>query len=110
MPLGIALGLLLGKQLGIFGIIWLSVKAGIAKLPNNVSWVQIYGLSVLCGIGFTMSLFIGSLAFNQTSAQMVFDERVGIIIGSLLSGILGALILIKTLPKTGQPDGESSAP
>ena len=63
-----------------------------------MNWGSLYGMSALCGIGFTMSLFIGSLAFNQTSSQLVFDERLGIIIGSLLSGIVGTLILKKFLP------------
>lgn len=91
-PLGIALGLIVGKQVGIFGIIWLSVKSGIAKLPNNVSWIQIYGLSVLCGIGFTMSLFISSLAFEQTGA-VELNERLGIIVGSMISAVLGYVVL-----------------
>jgi NhaA family Na+:H+ antiporter len=110
VPVGITLGLFFGKQIGVFGFIWLGIQLKMTTMPKGMGWGSLYGMSALCGIGFTMSLFIGSLAFNQTSAQMVFDERVGIIIGSLLSGILGALILIKTLPKTGQPDGESSAP
>jgi NhaA family Na+:H+ antiporter len=67
-------------------------------------------MSALCGIGFTMSLFIGSLAFNQTSAQLVFDERVGIIFGSLLSGIVGTLILLKTLPAKQEQMSEGFRP
>lgn len=93
VPLGIALGLVLGKQLGIFGIIWLAVKTGLAKLPDNVSWVQMYGLSVLCGIGFTMSLFISSLAFEHSGAGFSMNERLGIIVGSLVSAVLGYAIL-----------------
>jgi NhaA family Na+:H+ antiporter len=92
-PLGIALGLVVGKQFGIFAMIWITVKAGIAKLPENVSWIQIYGLSVLCGIGFTMSLFISSLAFEQGGGSYEMNERLGIIVGSIISAVLGYIIL-----------------
>ena len=66
ITLGIALGLFLGKQVGIFGTIWLAIRAGIARLPQGASWAQVYGMAVLCGIGFTMSLFIGSLAWDHS--------------------------------------------
>ncbi len=93
IPLGIALGLFLGKQIGIFGICWVVIKLNLARLPKGVSWGAFYGTAALCGIGFTMSLFIGSLAFEDSGANLLFDERLGIIIGSLSSGILGYLIL-----------------
>ena len=93
VPLGIVLGLVVGKQLGIFLAVWLTVKSGLAKLPDNVGWMQMYGLSVLCGIGFTMSLFISSLAFEQSGAEYAMNERLGIIAGSLISAVLGYLIL-----------------
>ena len=93
VPLGIALGLFFGKQIGVFGFCWLAVKTGIASLPNGIDWIRLYGVSLLCGVGFTMSLFIGSLAFAETNVELVFDERLGIIIGSLLSGIFGYIIL-----------------
>jgi len=93
VPFGIALGLVAGKQLGIFSIIWISVKIGIAKLPENTNWMQIYGLSLLCGIGFTMSLFISSLAFEQSGGDYAMNERLGIIAGSLVSAVLGYLVL-----------------
>ncbi len=93
VPLGIGLGLVVGKQLGIFTTIWVTVKLGFAKLPQNVTWLQMYGLSVLCGIGFTMSLFISSLAYEQGGAGSVMNERLGIIFGSLVSAILGYAIL-----------------
>ncbi len=99
VPLGIALGLFFGKQIGVFGLCWLIIKMKLAKLPAGMSWGSLYGLSALCGIGFTMSMFIGSLAFEQTGVDMVFDERLGIIIGSLFSGIVGYFILNKSLPK-----------
>ena len=98
VPLGIALGLFFGKQLGIFGLIWLGIQLKFASMPKGMTWGSLYGMSTLCGIGFTMSLFIGSLAFDPASTQMIFDERLGIIIGSLLSGIVGTLILRKYLP------------
>jgi NhaA family Na+:H+ antiporter len=98
VPVGIALGLLVGKQIGVFGFIWLGIKLGLTAMPKGMNWGSLYGMSALCGIGFTMSLFIGSLAFDQTSELLVFDERFGIVIGSLLSGITGTLILRKHLP------------
>lgn len=98
VPVGIALGLFFGKQIGVFGFIWLGIKLKISKMPEGMNWGSLYGMSALCGIGFTMSLFIGSLAFTNTSAGFIFDERLGIVIGSLLSGIAGAIILKKSLP------------
>jgi len=99
VPIGIALGLFLGKQLGIFGMCLLAVKMGLTKLPREMSLTALYGTSVLCGLGFTMSLFIGSLAFEQTGVDLLFDERLGIIAGSLASGILGYLVLRRHLRK-----------
>ena len=89
--LGITLGLFLGKQFGIFLFSWLAIKCGLASLPDHVNWKQFYGVSLLCGIGFTMSLFIGTLAFNDDS--FVSLVRLGVITGSLLSGIFGFFIL-----------------
>lgn len=100
VPLGIALGLFLGKQIGIFSFCFIGIKCGMAKLPKNMSWFTLYGVSVLCGIGFTMSLFISSLAFQETSVILTFDERIGIMLGSLLSGLWGYFILSKSLKKT----------
>ena len=93
VPLGITLGLFVGKQIGIFGLCWLGVKMGIARLPKDMSWLTLYGTSILCGVGFTMSLFIGSLAFEETSVNLLFDERLGILLGSLLSGVYGYFVL-----------------
>ena len=94
IPLGIALGLFVGKQIGVFGASVLAVKTGIAQLPKGVNWAQIYGLSILCGIGFTMSLFISSLAF-ETSGGIAYltDSRIGILLGSFLSAGLGYSVL-----------------
>ncbi len=97
VPMGIALGLFLGKQIGIFGLCFLFIKLKIAKLPEGMTWSGLYGVSALCGIGFTMSLFVGSLAFEESGVNMLFDERLGIILGSLASGLMGYFILLKTL-------------
>jgi len=98
VPLGIAMGLFIGKQLGVFGFCWLAIKLNLTQLPKEISWTSLYGTAALCGIGFTMSLFIGSLAFEETSVNQLFDERLGIIIGSVASGIMGYLVLKKSLP------------
>jgi len=99
VPLGIALGLFFGKQIGIFVICYLTIKMKFASLPNGMSWSALYGTATLCGIGFTMSLFVGSLAFEATGINLIFDERLGIIMGSLTSGIVGYLILKYSLKK-----------
>lgn len=93
VPIGIAMGLFLGKQLGVFGFCWFFIKLKLVKMPEGMSWASLYGISVLSGVGFTMSLFIGSLAFEETGVNLIFDERLGILVGSLLSGILGYLVL-----------------
>lgn len=97
VPLGVAAGLFVGKQLGVFAFCWIGVKSGIAKLPKGVTWPMIYGVAVLCGIGFTMSLFIASLAFEHTSDNLLFDERIGILLGSVVSAAVGYLILNRVL-------------
>lgn len=102
VPIGIALGLFVGKQIGIFGLCWLFIKLKWASLPNGMNWLSLYGTSMLCGIGFTMSLFIGSLAFEETGVNLLFDERLGIILGSLVSGVIGYLVLKVSLKKDGQ--------
>lgn len=104
VPLGIAAGLFLGKQLGVFGLCWLGVRMGLARLPEGIRWSHIYGVSVITGIGFTMSLFIGSLAFDNSGVNRFFDERLGIIAGSLLSAVLGYLVLHRSLPKLAPGD------
>jgi len=91
IPLGIAAGLFLGKQLGIMSFVWGAVRLGLARLPEGVTWPQIYGVSVLAGIGFTMSLFIGTLAFNDPAQGAAV--RVGVLSGSTLSAIAGYLLL-----------------
>ncbi|MCI5050400.1 MAG: Na+/H+ antiporter NhaA [Rickettsiales bacterium] len=96
LPLGIALGLFAGKQLGIFSVCWLAIKSGLAKMPDEINWMQFYAVCVLCGVGFTMSLFIGSLAFETSANELA--ARVGIVSGSLLSGLVAVVILYFSLP------------
>jgi len=103
VPLGIALGLLIGKQVGVFGFCWLAIKLKLTQLPDGMSWVSLYGTAALCGIGFTMSLFIGSLAFEETNVNFVFDDRLGILIGSFASGVIGYLVLRKSLSANNNP-------
>lgn len=91
VPFGIAAGLFLGKQIGVFGGAALVIRAGWAASPPGAGWLALYGTSVLTGIGFTMSLFIGTLAFGQTNLEAVM--RLGVLVGSLLSAVLGAAVL-----------------
>ncbi|MGL5007427.1 MAG: Na+/H+ antiporter NhaA [Plesiomonas sp.] len=98
LPLGIAAGLFLGKPLGIFLFSVLSVKFGLAKLPDGVNFRQIFAVSVLCGIGFTMSMFIASLAFEQAGMEYGIYSRLGILIGSTLAAVIGYLLLRVFLP------------
>lgn len=95
VPIGIALGLFLGKQFGVFAFSWVAIKTGLARLPNKLNWGHIYSGGMLCGIGFTMSLFISALAFEQhTSAHTFADSsRLGILVGSFLSAVFGFLLL-----------------
>jgi len=93
IPIGIALGLFLGKQAGGFGFSLAAVKRGLAKLPSDINWRMIYGTSVLCGIGFTMSLFISTLAFDSSITDDAASARIGILVGSFISAIVGYLIL-----------------
>ncbi|MGB1271693.1 MAG: Na+/H+ antiporter NhaA, partial [Endozoicomonas sp.] len=76
-----------------FSFCWLAVKSGIAKLPTGAGWTQMYGLSILCGIGFTMSLFIGSLAFEGVSSDYLISDRIGVLTGSILSAVVGFAVL-----------------
>ena len=93
LPLGIALGLFFGKQIGVFGTIWLAVKSGLSPLPAQTGWAQLYGLSCLTGIGFTMSLFIGGLAF--ASDALADQVRLGVLSGSVASALLGFILLYR---------------
>jgi NhaA family Na+:H+ antiporter len=92
LPVGIAMGLFLGKQAGIFAAIWLTVKLGLASRPQGANWVQVYGVALLCGVGFTMSLFIGALAF-PASALLIEEAKIGTLAGSILSALVGFAVL-----------------
>jgi NhaA family Na+:H+ antiporter len=91
LPLAIALGLFAGKQIGIFSAVWLCVRTGLAVRPAKASWTQVYGVSLLCGIGFTMSLFIGGLAFADPA--MSDGVKIGVLAGSLCSALAGYAVL-----------------
>jgi NhaA family Na+:H+ antiporter len=93
VPMGIAAGLLLGKTLGVFGLTWLAVKLGMAALPKGANWGQVLGVSILCGIGFTMSLFVGSLAFEPGSSAYAGVDRMGILTGSILAAFIGYAVM-----------------
>jgi len=104
VSLGIAAGLFVGKQLGVFLFCLMAIKTGMAKLPDGASWGSLYGVAILSGVGFTMSLFIDTLAFQNLPADAVFDfdARLGILLGSLASGVLGYIVLDRTLPKAAR--------
>ncbi|EJN30909.1 Na+/H+ antiporter NhaA [Pseudomonas sp. GM78] len=89
VPMGIAIGLLLGKTVGVYGLTWLAVKTGIAALPQGANWGQVLGVAILCGIGFTMSLFVGSLAFEPGVSDYAGMDRMGILTGSILAALIG---------------------
>ncbi|MDE9450888.1 Na+/H+ antiporter NhaA [Aliiroseovarius sp. Z3] len=92
IPLGIVAGLVVGKQIGVLGLTYLTVKSGLARLPHGVGWIHIYGVSALAGIGFTMSLFIGSLSFADQT--LMNNVRLGVLVASALSAMIGAAVLV----------------
>ena len=100
VTLGILCGLIIGKQVGVFLFSFIAVKLKLARLPDDMNWKMVYGVSLICGIGFTMSLFIGSLAFEETGVNLLVDERVGILLGSFISGLMGYFVLKLSLNKT----------
>ena len=99
LPLGIMLGLFIGKPLGITLFCWLGVKTGVAKLPDNTSLRDIAAVGVLCGIGFTMSIFIASLAYGEADPQLITLAKLGILLGSVISAIVGYFLLWRRLPR-----------
>ena len=91
LPMGIALGLIIGKQVGVFGVTWLMVKSGLARMPTGANWLHIYGIACLAGIGFTMSLFIGGLSYSDQT--LMNEVRLGVLSGSAVSAVLGFMVL-----------------
>lgn len=102
VALGIVFGLVVGKVVGVFGFAWLSVKTGIAGMPRGITWTHILGVSALCGIGFTMSIFIATLAFPGQPG-LIDTAKLGIVLGSLVSGVLGWVLLTRSLPPVAAP-------
>ena len=98
VPLGILLGLFIGKQLGVFLFSYVSIKLGFAQMPNNSNWISLYGVGILTGIGFTMSLFVGNLAFNE-NAQYIDGVKLGVLSGSLLSTLFGYFLILNVSRK-----------
>ena len=109
VPLGIALGLVVGKQAGVFGGAALLIGSGLARRPEGVGWAALWGMSLLCGIGFTMSLFIGGLAFHDADDALQLGKQVGIFAGSLLSALAGYAVLRRVLPARGARSGDAGA-
>ncbi|MDG1745355.1 MAG: Na+/H+ antiporter NhaA, partial [Planktomarina sp.] len=107
LTLGIAAGLFIGKQIGVMGATVLAVKTGFARLPEGVNWRHIYGIAALTGVGFTMSLFIGSLAFGADDKMN--SVRLGVLLGSVVSGLFGYLILRSVPQKAGLAVDDSAA-
>jgi NhaA family Na+:H+ antiporter len=99
VPMGIILGLFVGKQIGVFGMIALARLLRLAKLPPGTTWGQVYGVAILCGVGFTMSLFIGTLAFEHGNFDMLSSVKMGVLVGSVLSAVAGLLVLHLALPR-----------
>ncbi len=93
VPLGIVLGLFVGKQLGVFAFSYASIKLKIAQMPNNSNWINLYGVGILTGIGFTMSLFVGNLAFIENT-QYIDGVKIGVLTGSLLSTLTGYFLIL----------------
>ena len=107
LPLGIALGLIVGKQAGVFGLTFLIVKLGLARLPHGANWLHIYGVACLAGIGFTMSRFIGSLSFEDQT--MMNQVRMGVLSGSLVSALLGYGLLMLAGSVESEPPEKSES-
>ncbi len=105
VPLGITAGLLLGKTVGVFGMSLLAVKSGLARLPEAANWKSMLGVSVLCGIGFTMSIFIAGLAFGDRAPWHAIASVIGILAGTLACALLGYLILAAALPRSTAAGG-----
>lgn len=104
ITLGIAFALFFGNQFGIFGACWIAIKLGIAKLPAGSNWQQLYGVATLCGIGFTMSLFIGTLAFEHLEPSYLNSVKIGVLAGSIFSALLGSYIIHRSIRQPANPE------
>ena len=102
--LGIAVALVLGKQIGIFGTVWLLVKTKVVPMPSNTKWSHVYGVSIVCGIGFTMSLFVSILAFDPSQVEILNRAKAGIFLGSIVAALAGYCVL----RLTGRPQSDSA--
>ena len=103
LPLGIALGLFIGKQAGVLGFSWLGARAGFCRLPDGATWLQVYGIACLAGVGFTMSLFIGTLAFD--TAGQLDQIRLRVLLGSGRSALFGLAVLKHALRQMSGASG-----
>lgn len=97
LPAGIMFGLLLGKPIGICGVVWLAVKTGVCQMPRGCNWLMMLGVSFLCGIGFTVSLFIGNLGFDAVDPAFLNKVKAGVLCGSLLAGLAGYFVMLRSL-------------
>jgi len=109
VPVGIVLGLFLGKQVGVFGMVLLARLLRLAQLPLGTNWGQVYRVAVLCGVGFTMSLFIGTLAYEHGNFNLLSGVQLGVLVGSLLSALAGLLVLHLALPNRRPPGATEQA-
>lgn len=110
VTLGIAVGLVIGKTVGVFGFMAATIKLGLAELPRHASWAGMFGLAWLTGIGFTMSLFIGTLAFTRAGPEYAVATRVGVLGGSLIAALIGFHVLTATLPRQPRDNEREAAP
>ena len=100
--LAVMLGLVLGKFLGVFSFSWIAVRLGVVKLPANTTWKAFASVCVICGIGFTVSMFIADLSYagvGENAAALLDQAKLGVLVGSVISALLGCILLSKTLPK-----------
>lgn len=110
VTLGIACGLVFGKVIGVFGASWIAIKLGMTRLPDGANFKALFGVSLLCGIGFTMSLFIGTLAWEEDAGSMAVAVRLGVLGGSIIAAVLGYLWLRMVLPAKSADPAEDAAP
>ncbi len=108
--LAVGLGLLLGKFLGIYLFTWLTIKSGLARMPEGMNWKNIAGVSLLGGVGFTVSLFIANLSFSDAYPELLNQAKFGVLCGTIIAGILGYVVLNQVLPKKKKSINKSTKP